>query len=54
MGIIIMRKITKESQAAHHGGHRFYNKIRNLIKKIQNSQDYKTYFRLGIVCSQKC
>ena len=29
--IIIMRKISKESQAAHHGGDRFYNKIRNLI-----------------------
>ena len=27
-----MRKISKESQAAHHGGDRFYSKIRKLIK----------------------
>lgn len=44
--IIIIRKISRESQAAHHGGDRFYNKIKevNLKKyKNNNSQKYKTF-----------
>lgn len=49
-----MRKISKESQATHYGGDRFYKKSRKLIEKKTKTTTHRTYFRLGIICSQKC